>query len=543
VKSLCSSFEPTRVALVGLLAAGMSWASVSCSADATCEESGTCAPPATSSVDDAGTTSPDVTPFAMTATFVPSIIVGTSAELEITIAREGSHGVEGRVTIELVPAEGITAPPVVIEADASTAKMTVDVAADRRHGAVSLVVRGTAEASARQGEATVTTLVRGKPGSIDTSFGVDGTFTFDKADSEATGVVVRSDGKIVLGGRAGEELALVQLLEDGTVDASFNEGATTIKPPGNGVLSTTNLVADGDGAISVVMLNSVDGSVEPRAHVFRVTRSGAPDATFGTGGTGVVRVDVEEPSSLAVAGDGALFIGGARGTSAGQYVLKLRADGEVDAAWGSDGHWFHAGSAACLGGPLKCHTRAIAVEPGGTLVACQPRNDGSWVHRVTINGVTGNLSASTSLELGECRSIAPDLTAPGFVFVGGDSDSGPVLAVRRLASDGVEAGQWGNRDSQFDAPVESGLKFARALASVGDKLVIGAEAEIDGAPAFGVARLTRLGVLDTTFAEKGYVTFEVGGKASMLKAMAIDALGRIILAGTNGRMVAVRVWP
>lgn len=46
-----------------------------------------------------------------------------------------------------------------------------------------------------------------------------------------------------------------------------------------------------------------------------------------------------------------------------------------------------------------------------------------------------------------------------------------------------------------------------------------------------------------SFAGKGYVTLKAGGLPSTTKTMAIDALGRIIVAGTNGKMVAARFWP
>ncbi|MBN9165067.1 MAG: hypothetical protein BGO98_22110 [Myxococcales bacterium 68-20] len=46
-----------------------------------------------------------------------------------------------------------------------------------------------------------------------------------------------------------------------------------------------------------------------------------------------------------------------------------------------------------------------------------------------------------------------------------------------------------------------------------------------------------------TFAGKGYVTLKAGGLPSTTKAMAIDALGRVIVAGTNGKMVTARFWP
>ncbi len=525
------------VSVYALLVAAASWQLVSCSGDPSCAESGTCAPPA---ADDGQTTDAGVAALELTVTVAPTILAGTTVDLEVTIARGGA---EGRVTLELAPETGITAAPVVVEADASKATMKVVVSADRRHGKVPLVVRGTAEANGRTAEATVTTLVRGKPGSVDTSFGVDGTFTFDKAESEATGVVVQSDGKIVLGGRAGEELAIVRLLEDGTVDTSFAGGATTMSPPGEhaGVF-TSDVVADRNDGLAFAF--SVQGSVF-ESHILKLTRDGKPDSTFGSGGTGIATVAASVPASLAIAPDGSLYLGGRYNEGGGQYVLKLKPNGERDESWGDGGSYRSGGAGACIGSNQgNCYTRVVAVEPSGTILACQPRNDGSSVHRIDTSGKKDDIDVSTSLLVNECRSLAFDPVTPRFAFVGGGGpgEGGP-LGVLRVAPEGMSAGTWGNTASRFSAPADSGLIYARRLAPVEDKLVIGAEAEVDGAPAFGVARLTRHGTLDTSFAEKGYVTFKVDGKTSTLKAMAIDALGRIIVAGTNGRMVAVRLWP
>jgi hypothetical protein len=72
---------------------------------------------------------------------------------------------------------------------------------------------------------------------------------------------------------------------------------------------------------------------------------------------------------------------------------------------------------------------------------------------------------------------------------------------------------------------------------------------IVGDAALGVVRLTplgapRLAILDSTFAGgAGFMAVKVGGKASTLMAMAIDsAKGRVIVAGTNGNLIAARLW-
>jgi uncharacterized delta-60 repeat protein len=524
---------------------------LSCS-DPSCEESGTCAAPAGTSggTNDGGGSSsgdPDAAPvvgdFDMSATAPASILVGAKGDLEITITRTGARSITGPVTVTLEAQTGLSASPLVIPGESATAKMELTVAADRKHGDPKIVLKGVG-AGDKKSEARPATLIRGLPGTLDTSFGVDGTFTFDKPTSEATGVVVQADGKIVLGGKAGMDLALFQLNDDGTLDTTFNAGATTIKPPGNGLLSTSDLVADKNGSVAILFELDV-AQPTPQSDILRVTKTGVLDNTFGT--SGIAKVDIEQPSALTLASDGTFYVGGRRpGGNPGNFVRHLQANGSLDMAWGGGtGFFFYASPAPCDGSKptANCRTRALVIEAAGTLVACQPRNDGAYVNRINANGTTGNLFAYTSLLLDDCGSLAPH-SNQDFAYAGGEDQGN--LVVRRLTADGVTDAPYGNDQSntQYRAPANTSLKFARRLANVDGKLVIGAQATDGGVAALSIARLTPLGVLDTTLAGgAGYFTFKVGGKASTLMAMAIDsAKGRVIVAGTNGNLIAARLW-
>jgi len=179
----------------------------------------------------------------------------------------------------------------------------------------------------------------------------------------------------------------------------------------------------------------------------------------------------------------------------------------------------------------------------GDVLSCQPRNDGSRIHRIAADGSTSTQDWNTSLLLDECTALAVDPAAPGYAWVGGDADGAERLAVMRLAASGGFVDAWGTDSDRFVAPDDSGLVIARRLAASDGKLVVAAEAKVGGEAHLAVARLSSLGLLDTTFATKGYVTLKAGGKPSTTKTMALDALGRIVVAGTNGSGVAARFWP
>jgi len=388
--------------------------------------------------------------------------------------------------------------------------------------------------------------VRGAPGSLDTSFGADGVVTVPIAGSEVTGLVVQADGKIALAGRAANDLFVARTLEDGTPDAAFGtNGATRVAVPGGGTLTATfDLVETAAGALALAFVRTQESS-SPAAAIVQWTSSGAPDTSFGAG-TGNVEIGFSTMHALAsLVSDpaGGFFVGGENPSASGQCVVKLAKDGSVATGWGSSGRFVETGPGACLGGPLGCYTRVVVRDANGEILSCQPRNDGSRIHRIAADGSTSTQDWSTSLLLGECTALAVDPAAPGYAWVGGDADGAARLAVMRLAASGGFVDAWGTDSDRFVAPEDSGLVIARRLAASDGKLVVAAEAKVDGEAHLAVARLSSLGLLDTTFATKGYVTLKAGGKPSTTKTMALDALGRIVVAGTNGSGVAARFWP
>jgi len=504
--------------------------------DPTCEDSGTCAaPPAEEAgvvvpTDEAGAPVGD---FDLTIAAPASILVGTKGELEVIVSRSGARAITGDVTVTLEAQAGLTSAPLVIAGDVEKGTLVIDVALDRRHGDPKLVLKATA-AGDKKTEAKTTTLIRGLPGSLDTSFGTDGTYTLNVPASDATGIAVQPDGKVVLGGRAGMSLALLRLNEDGTLDTSFNGGTTTITPPGTGIRTTADLVLDSKGGVA--FLYELEGGA---ATIIKATNTGVLDASFGTGG--IRTVEIYLPSALAIAADDTLYVGGRNpNNQPGQYVRKLLVNGAPDMTWGGGtGAFFATGPSPspCGTGPQDdCRTSTLVVEPGGTLVACQNRSFGVNVHRVNADGTLGNLNEFSTL-LDICRSIAANANTD-FAFVGGHT--GGAATIRRFYVTGVPLTPWGNEaeDTQFRAP--EALIYGKRIANAAGKIILGAE---DNAGNLAVGRLSTFGVLDTAFASTGYVTFKVGGKPSTLNAMQIDATkNRVVIAGSNGNLIAARLW-
>jgi uncharacterized delta-60 repeat protein len=208
-------------------------------------------------------------------------------------------------------------------------------------------------------------------GSPDPAFSEDGQFTLQVGGegSTADAIALQPDGKIVVGGVDGNDLALLRLLPDGTPDPAFGNGGRVTTPfPGGdstalavsvlsdgtivavGSLSTpltgsfaiaryaadgmllwqtTTPFAEGPRAIAsdvvvqpgrIVAVGGVQAQTGPRFALAGYELTGVPDTTFGNGGT----------QDTAFPGGGALGSGAVL-TSNGQILVA----GESAAADGS----------------------------------------------------------------------------------------------------------------------------------------------------------------------------------------------------------------
>ncbi len=254
----------------------------------------------------------------------------------------------------------------------------------------------------------------GSGGRVITSFG-------NGAD-KAYALLVQADGKIVLAGdsdqgASGSDFALARYNADGSLDAGFGNGGKVLTPIGSGstretvyglalqtVGGASRLVAvggEGDfiaagyradgtldasfgsGGIVRSLFGSVTGAargvvVTPdnqlvlaghRDHDFAAVRllpNGALDAAFGTGGRAVVAVSAsnwDEATAIVRQADGRLLLGGwvytGNSSSADTVLLRLKADGSADTAFGPGG----IRTTAVAAGSKTDAGRALALQP------------------------------------------------------------------------------------------------------------------------------------------------------------------------------------
>jgi len=157
-------------------------------------------------------------------------------------------------------------------------------------------------------------------GSLDTSFGGDGTVVSrPDEDSGAHSVVVQPDGKLVVAGFIGlSGLAIVRYTASGVLDLVTTVG------PGPGY--ATDLVRQPDGKLVAAGVRGVSDT-DSNFVIARFKRSGFPDRSFHGGHTTTDMGGSDIAQAVALQADGRIVVGGSTGqlkdgiTQSGDFAL------------------------------------------------------------------------------------------------------------------------------------------------------------------------------------------------------------------------------
>lgn len=332
-------------------------------------------------------------------------------------------------------------------------------------------------------------------GTPDPSFGGgDGVVVLAlSADDDKTyDVVLQPDGRIVVGGDSGDDVAIVRLLANGDLDPSFGGGDGRFDhstAPGFAADTLHALVLQPDGAV----VGAGYGSDAWDLWALRVDPAGELDATFGTGGVAWVSpgVDAAYLRDAALDADGHLVLAGSYDGFHQLLVARLDENGDLDASFGGDGM-----VVLDLGAGTVDAAEAVVVLPDGRLVVggrvdrSTPTRDDLLVLRLESDG---DLDPSYG---GGDGWVALDAGTSG--------DDGDMLAVDAAG----RAVMVGNTDSYQPA-------LARSV----------------------VARFTAAGEPDPDFGGgDGFVLHDLApGDSEDLYGLATLADGRIVAAGRSPR--------
>lgn len=374
-------------------------------------------------------------------------------------------------------------------------------------------------------------------GSADTSVSPYGmvTASFGAKFEDSKSVVAQNDGRIVLVGGAtigtDRDLALVRFGADGVLDPTFG-GAGKVRTNvgrGDDLISSAILLDDGRVLATGATFN---GSLFEFL-TLRLTPSLDLDPTFGK--AGVVRsrdINRDDYSArgngIAVQPDGKIVIGGAIELS--HAVVRLSSEGAPDTTFGKGGT-AHSGNGTGAG-------RSFALQSDGKLVVAGGSYDQNFgIARFTTTGKPDAFGLVGVVETsfgGRAQANAVAIQKDQKLVVVGERYLPDVGASRDWAA--ARYLPDGSLDASFDGDGKllldlGGDDVASAIALQSDgKLLFAGRRQAGDVASFVVARYSSAGVPDATFGVAGRVTSPVGTRGDVHR-LSVQADGSIVLLG------------
>ncbi len=380
-------------------------------------------------------------------------------------------------------------------------------------------------------------------GDLDTTFGTAGkvrTNLFGENEA-AEGMAIQSDGKIVvagtyvnLSGAFKHSFMAARYNSNGTLDTTFNGVGAAIHSISSVNDDCHDMALQPDGKIILVggFENSADGFNGDFA-MMRLNTNGSLDTTFN--GTGRVMTSFgtshDRAYAVTLAGDGKILVAGLAGFQ--NFALaRYHPDGSLDTSFNSTGK-----VVTSFGGGSD-QARCITLQSDGKIILAGRAGNGIGVIRLNENGTldtsfNGTGKVSTNVGSGnpdEAHGVVvqPDgkVVVAGFARMSGSDD----FAILRYNSNG-------SLDTSF-GPGGAGIVTTPIGTSLHDRayaLVLQPDGKLvaNGASGhdFAWARYNKDGSLDTTVQGTGKVITGGLGLNASGNAVAIQADGKIVLAG------------
>ncbi len=321
----------------------------------------------------------------------------------------------------------------------------------------------------------------------------------------------------------------------GDLDPSFGTDGVVTTAAGSEDSTASGLAVASSGAIYVA--GELENSTDCDFALVRYTAAGVLDSTFGSGGVIATPIGSEDDGAteVAVQADGKIVVCGYSQTGGiGSFaVARYNANGSLDTTFSGDGKLTTSiGSASW--------PEAVAVQADGKILVAGGRYDGSDDAFALVRynsdgsldagfGTSGVVVTEINADYGD-TIYAVALQADGKILVAGLTStwgSSDIALIRYQANGALDAsfGTGGIVVTDIGGGYDDG--HALALQADGRILVAG-QATIGSTTGGIVVRYDAAGDLDTTFGSgSGYVVPKTGSA----EFVAVDGEGRIVVAG------------
>jgi uncharacterized delta-60 repeat protein len=376
-------------------------------------------------------------------------------------------------------------------------------------------------------------------------------------------LALQSDGKIVLAGYGSDgshmDFSLVRLNENGSLDTPFNGTGKQRIPVGSGDDYGLSVTVQPDGKI-LVAGTSLTGGNGSDFSLIRLNTDGSLDSSFNGSGKIVIPVGAGNDYAYSVtvqpnASDPAEFQIVVAGTSSGASnsdfsIIRLNSDGTPDS--GLNG----TGKAIVPVGIGNDAAQSVTTQPDGKIVVAGfstgASGDDFSVVRLNTDGsldtsFNGTGKAVIAVGSSADRAYSVALQVDGKIVVSGTSvngSSGGDFSVVRLNADG-------SLDTDFNETGKAIIgvgpswdtAYAVAVQANGKIVLAGTSLNASNSGEFSLIRLNTDGSLDLSFNSSGKALFPVGGTYAEGHSIALQSDGKIVVAGhqASGGASVIRV--
>jgi uncharacterized delta-60 repeat protein len=415
-----------------------------------------------------------------------------------------------------------------------------------------------------------------QPSGLDPSFDSDGRATATAFGGERSAMALQADGKIVMVGGTFTDFILARFNADGSLDTSFGVGGgkvITDMGSGNRAEEATAVAIQPDGKIVVAGYAAIPNvppapRLSPTFALARYNTDGSLDTSFGTGGRVSGGVN-GQAYAVAIQPDGKIVLAGEfsfDSTSGSDFsdftVARFNANGSLDTSFGIGG----SGQVATDIGTHTNSARNIVLQPDGRIVvsggiakviSSAPTPDGHTdLVRYTSNGsldasfgIGGKLTLASQL-VGEGLALQGDgrFVLVGSLAIGSGVTATTDFALMRLNADGSPDTSFGSAGTVTTA-VSNERDAAQAVALQADGKIIVAGHTSNINTNFAVARYNIDGTLDTGFGNGlGVLTVDFFGFTDSAESVLVQPDGKIVVGGVarnnvDGGYGLVRILP
>jgi uncharacterized delta-60 repeat protein len=374
------------------------------------------------------------------------------------------------------------------------------------------------------------------PSGLDPGFGIAGKATSPAFGGDRSAMALQADGKIVMVGGRFTDFIFARFNADGSLDAGFGTGGKVITDMvTNEIEEALGVAVQSDGKIVVA------GYSDARLALARYNSDGSLDSSFGVGGK-VVNGLVGLGNAVAVQPDGKIVVAG---ETAGDFLLaRYNSNGSLDTGFGT------AGSLTTdIGGTANRATNIVLESNGNIVVSggvpkvingdpATPEGHTDVVRYSANGGLDGSFGTGGKLALpatlvGEGLALAPDgkLLLAGSVNVGSGATASTDFALLRLNSNGSPDTTFGSAGTVVTA-ISNQRDAALALALQADGKIVLAGSTGNSNTDFAVVRYNSNGTLDASFGGGfGVLTVDFFGFTDSAESVLVLPDGRILLGG------------